>query len=112
MDLYNDLGIKTGSITTDPDGTVWLVKYVNPLRHKLRTPEGWAVDTRHLRQLAEAGGRGVRLHLTTGTALEAELDLWGTRAFEIDRGHGEQMVLPSKWWTTVEASAQRAARGE
>src|SRR5262245_41985453 len=66
--MYNNRGAVVGSITSDPDGAVWLEKFgLDPAVHKLRKPEGWATDTAHIDALLEVGGVGVRLYLVNGT---------------------------------------------
>jgi hypothetical protein len=90
--VFNAQGRVVGRLS--PDG--WLEKHVDPARHKLRIPSGWATDVAHL-QLA--GLRGVRLFLPDGTVLTSTLEDWRCHAVPVRRGFGEQVCLPDAFWT-------------
>lgn len=97
--LFSSSGRCVGQIVSAPDGTVWLVKSgLDPKRHKLRCPPGWATDVEHLEQLRKLGGAGVRLVLKTGTVLEARLEDFDHYGRRIDRGFGPQVALPEAYW--------------
>ena len=93
--IYNDSGAVVGYIK---DG--WIEKRVDPARHKLRKPSGWATDHAHIAELCKTDGKGIRLHLPNNQVLEATLDVILDHAIRMKRGHGVQVVLPDKWWTT------------
>ncbi|MBI4498111.1 MAG: hypothetical protein HY689_09460 [Chloroflexi bacterium] len=106
--VYNGRGQPVGAIARDPDGAVWLTKSgLDPTRHKLRVPAGWATDAAHLDALRAAGGAGVRLLLVDGTTLESTLSAWDAHALPVTRGHGEQVELPDRWWTVHRAGARQ-----
>ena len=67
---------------------------LDPQKHKLRVPEGWATAEEHLRM----GICGVRLLLTDGTVLEAAIEVWQRYGIPIDRGFGQQVCLPQRYW--------------
>ena len=118
--VYNDTGVVIGKMRymgswdyrklangRGPRGTFYLEKNVKP-EHKLRKPEGWAVDTKVLEQLREyayghAEDARIMLHITEDDGSKSQLDAMLTRfdehGIEIDRGHGKQIVLPDKHWS-------------
>ena len=78
----------------------WLTKSVDPLIHKLRSPAGWATDKAHIDMLTNTNGKGIILKLPNGELLQASTKLFLDHGIEINRGHGPQIVLPEKWWTS------------
>jgi len=83
----------------------WLEKRgVDPARHKLRKPEGWATSAAHL----DLPIQGVRLFTVDGDVLEAPIALWRRYGVRIERGHGAQVVLPIRYWTARRAGAPAA----
>jgi hypothetical protein len=90
--VYSAAGRVVGHITGDG----WLEKRgLDPKRHMLHTPTGWATDAVHLEI---PGLRGIRLVTVTGEVWEAPLALWRRYGIPLDRGHGLQVVLPARWW--------------
>jgi hypothetical protein len=82
-----------GRLTADG----WLEKHVDPARHKLRVPSGWATDVAHLQIV---GLRGVRLFLPDGSVLTSTVEDWRRHGVPVrDRGFGEQVCLPDAFWT-------------
>src|SRR5687768_1248507 len=78
----------------------WLVKRgLDPERHALRKPPGWATDAAHLALLRERGGAGVRIHGTDGHTWQATLAAFDAHGFTIHRGFGEQIGLAMRWWS-------------
>ena len=79
----------------------WIEKVnIDPAKHKLRTPEGYATDATHINQLSNLrDAKGIRLKLIDGTVLEAKLEDITDYAAHINRGYGDQWVLPMRWWT-------------
>jgi len=92
--LRNGAGTIVGRLT--PDG--WLEKHVDPARHKVRTPSGWATDAVHLET---PGLRGVRLCLPDGTTLEAPIETWRRYGRLMERGHGLQVLLLDRYWAVA-----------
>jgi len=91
--VYSSQGHVVGRLT--PDG--WLEKHVDPARHKLRAPAGWATDVAHLQFV---GLHGIRLVLPDGTILTSRIEAWRRHAVPVNRGFGEQMCLPDEFWVT------------
>jgi len=84
----------------------WLEKTgLDPARHRLRKPEGWATDIAHLGLPI----RGVRLLTVDGDVLEAPIALWRRYGIRVERGHGVQIVLPTRYWV-VRRPGEPAAR--
>lgn len=86
-------GKAVGHITADG----WLVKHVDPDRHRLRAFGGaWATDTTHL----DLPVVGFRLHLPNGTILEASKETFLRHCLDWDGGiFGPQKALPERYWT-------------
>lgn len=77
----------------------WLVKTgLDPCRHKVRIPVGWATDAEHLEI---PGLRGVRLYVKDGSTWTATLAAWRRYGRPLDRGHGRQVVLVDRYWTVT-----------
>lgn len=93
--VFNVQGKVVGHIT--PDG--WLRKRVDPAIHMLRRPPGWATDVTHL----DLPIRGIRLVTPDGTTYEAGLELFRRHGIRIERGYGQQVVLPLSFWTVRRA---------
>lgn len=97
--VYNSQGRPIGRILNG-----WLVKTgLDPAKHKLRQPEGWATDANHLELPIE----GIRLTTTTGEVWEATIETWRQYGLPIDRGHGRQIVLPSRFWRVERAGVRQ-----
>ena len=81
----------------------WIEKFgIDPAKHKLRSPEGYATDRAHVLKLSQTSEpKGVRLRLVDGTVLEASLSDFLNHSVYISRGYGEQLVLPIKWWVNA-----------
>ena len=88
----------------------WIEKVnIDPAKHKLRSPEGYATDAAHINKLTNGtDAKGIRLKLIDGTVLEASIEDLDNHAVQINRGYGDQIVLPMRWWTI--ASDPRQAR--
>src|SRR4051812_2261014 len=72
--VYTTDGRRVGRLVVDPDGRIFLEKRgLDPQRHMLRKPPGWATDTMHLEELAQRGGYGVRLVCLDGSVWTAPL---------------------------------------
>jgi len=70
-------------------------------KHRLRSYGGWATETRHIDQLRQLGGKGVRLVLVDGTLLESRLSAWEQHGFRPKGLESDQTVLPDRYWYTV-----------
>jgi hypothetical protein len=69
--------------------------------HALRNPPGWALDVESLRQAEAAGAREVEIDdEETGLTYRADFETIRTHGLPIDRGFGEQIALPFRWWNT------------
>lgn len=81
----------------------WLVKTgLDPARHKVRVPPGWATDTAHL---LLPGLRGVRLVLVDGTTFEAPIGLWQRHGL---RRFADQTELIDQYWSVSRPGETRA----
>lgn len=96
--IYDSNGKPVGRIV---DG--WIEKVnIDPSKHKLRIPEGYATDATHINSLTNSNdARGIRLKLIDGTVLEASIADIDKYAVQINRGHGDQIVLPIRWWAVA-----------
>ena len=94
--IYDSHGKVVGQIVAG-----WIEKInIDPAKHKLRKPEGYATDAAHLNQLARTdNARGIRLKLIDGTVLEANMEDLDKHGTHINRGYGDQTVLPIRWWS-------------
>ena len=98
--LYNQRNQVTGTINADG---ILLKVGLDPTKHQMKYPPGWAIDTAHLETLEIQGGTGVELRTTDGTRFTATLETFQTYGEEIDRGEGKQTVLPLKHWNTQDS---------
>lgn len=90
--VYNSAGRVVGHLTADG----WLEKWgLDPDRHMLKRPAGWATDASHL---DISGLVGVRIITTTGEVWEAPIEAWRRYGIPINRGHGAQVCLPLAYW--------------
>jgi hypothetical protein len=94
--VYNPAGRPVGEIC---DG--WLTKRVNTSRHQLQRPPAWATDERHLDQLEAINGQGVRLIDEAGRIWTAALSAFRHHGIKLNRGFGQQVALPLKFWQIV-----------
>ena len=101
--LYNERGQVTGVLETGASGKGTLVKRgVDPYRHQLRKPPGWAIDHAHLKKMVEVDAWGIVLLTTDGQMWTASVDIILKHSLRIDRGHGVQIVLPLTHWTVTD----------
>ena len=98
--LYNQRNQVTGTINADG---ILLKVGLNPAKHQMRYPPGWAIDTAHLDTLEKQKGTGVELRTISGTRLIATLETFKTYGEEVDRSEGKQTVLPLKHWRTLDS---------
>lgn len=96
--IYDNNGKVVGKIEAG-----WIEKVnIDPAKHKLRSPEGYATDATHINSLANStDARGIRLKLIDGTVLEATIADIDKYAVQINRGHGDQIVVPMRWWAVA-----------
>lgn len=67
--------------------------------HRLATPPAWAWDVIVLAQARLAGA--THTEITCGGVIwRAALEAFERHGIHIDRGHGEQIALPLKYWTS------------
>ena len=93
--VYSQQGRVVGRIT--PDGVY--VKRLDPARHKLRQPSGWAIDAEHL----SLDWRSVRIETTSGETWTASKDAFLAHGVRLNRGFGEQVCLPDAFWSVRRA---------
>ena len=98
--LYNERHQITGTINDDG---ILLKVGLDPAKHQMRYPPGWAIDTAHLDTLEQQKGTGVELRTIDGTRLIATLETFKTYGQEVDRGAGKQTVLPLAYWRTLDS---------
>jgi hypothetical protein len=103
--LHNQKGKQVGWLEhEDVANQVVLRKTgLDPTKHMLIYPPGWATDTDHLELLEKFAGvlpAIVELRTTTGQVWRTTLDHFKEHGVYINRGHGPQLVLPEKWWRT------------
>jgi hypothetical protein len=104
--VYSAAGRVVGHLTLDG----WLVKVgLDPAKHKLRQPEGWATDAAHLEI---PGLRGIRIVTVAGETWEAPIALWRRYGIPLDRGHGLQVVLPARYWQVRRPGERQAVQLE
>jgi hypothetical protein len=107
-------GRRVGHIILDPDGRVCLLKTgLDPMIHKMHRPPGWALENEHLDMLGRySNGESarIRLLLIDGTKLQAYLDQFDKYGVKVNRGYGEQTLLPDRWWSL--GTTQRQMRME
>ena len=95
--FLNAAGQVVGYLVEDGSGK-WLTKHVDTRKHQLRAPAGWASDVRILELCAAQQVDGLRLLDEQGAVWQAPLRAFWTDGIAIDRGHGEQLVLPLARW--------------
>jgi len=69
-------------------------------RHLMRRPAGWALDTASLDQAERAAATVVRItDIETGRVYTASIKAIRDNGVLLDRGCGEQLLLPLDKWT-------------
>lgn len=92
------LYLPTGQVAGEVIGDT-LVKIVRSSIHMLRKPLAWAMDTALLVQAGAIGAIRVQLHdRDTGDIYYAPLDAFWIHGVGINRGYGDQIALPLKYW--------------
>lgn len=74
-------------------------KLLDPTRHKLRQPSGWAVDAGHL----TLDWHTLRIEATDGSTWLASRAAFLQHGIALNRGHGDQVCLPDLYWTVRRA---------
>ena len=98
--LYNERHQITGTINDDG---ILLKVGLDPAKHQMRYPPGWAIDMAHLDTLEKQKGTGVELRTIDGTRLTATLETFKTYGQEINRKAGKQTLLLLKYWRTLDS---------
>ena len=89
----------------EPDG--WLVKRnLDPEKHMLKRPPGWCTDAEHLGLPI----KGFRIYTVTDEVWEAGLRLFLLFGKRLNRGYGEQVVLPARFWHVRRRAGARQLR--
>ncbi|MEN4011931.1 MAG: hypothetical protein ROW48_07855 [Bellilinea sp.] len=92
-----------GKIAAQLRGSV-LRKTVRGSHHQLRKPPGWAIDLRILEQARQDGCRLVEIiDLESRQVYTAPTDAFDRHGIRLNRGFGEQVVLPMAHWSTRDA---------
>jgi hypothetical protein len=87
-------------LVRDSDGRPLLRRVVDFERHLLRVPEeGWAVDAAVLAQGEAAGAVQVEVLDERGRRWWCSMADFARFGQRLDRGHGEQVLLPLRWWS-------------
>jgi len=96
--FYNQKGKVIGKLI---DQT--LEKRVKGSVHKLKTPPGWAWDKNVIDEAERLGGKRVVItDSETNTTFTAKLSDFRKYGILINRGFGNQIVLPIAYWSTDE----------
>src|SRR5947209_8360178 len=104
--VHNCRGSEIGALVPGPDG-IWLEKRgLDPAKHMLTKPRGWATDAHHLELLRQRAGRGIRLVTNEGTTFTATLPQFDTYGFHFNRGHGPQVGLALARWQTNDTTTE------
>lgn len=86
------------------------VKKVRASKHMLRSPRGWALDVKSLRDAEEAGARMVELEdVDSGLTYSASVDLIRAKSIQVNRGYGAQVALLLNSWTVETPGARQLA---
>jgi hypothetical protein len=105
--LQNKAGRVVGRIVREGDDVALVKGNLDPSRHMLQRPPGWATDREHLQILESWGGTSVRLHTVGGTTYRAPLQAFRDHGVMVDRGHGEQVVLVTRFWDVDEPEVRQ-----
>ena len=101
--LYTETGRIVASVES---GTMTAVRRES--LHKLKGPPAWAFDKTVVEQAVDAKARRIVVTcIDTGKSYRVAMDDFNDNAVELRRGHGTQMMLPMKYWST-EAELQLA----
>jgi len=102
-------GRRVGEYIADEHG-VWLEKKVNYLDHHYRAKPGWACDVQHINKLESLGGIGVRLIARDHSCVwTASLAAYKDHRLPLNKGDGQQYLLPDAYWTYTETGKRGAA---
>lgn len=79
-----------------------LKKIVRGSVHMLQKPKGWAWDKHVIEETKILGGKSIEITDTeTQTKYKAKLDDFEFFGIAFNRGYGEQIVLPIKYWSII-----------
>lgn len=89
-------------------------KKVRGSAHMLRTPAAWAFDRSSLVAAENAGAHTVRVEDTeTGVLYTVGLPVLWSTGIEIDRGFGQQVALPLRYWSVeMRSSSVRLSQAQ
>lgn len=95
--MENEIKVYGKPIGYVKDGV--FVKRVDGRKHFLRKPPAIALDLGSLRDARKLGAIEVRIiDTTSGIEYVAALEFIKRKGFYLERGHGEQVALPMKYW--------------
>lgn len=102
-------GKVVGEFVTD-QGEVWLLKTgLDESKHMLLEPKGWATDKEHIDKLALYRGKGVRIETVQSRVWIGTLQAFLSYGVNINRGSGEQVALPIRYWREVSKSSRQSS---
>lgn len=91
--VYRSDGLPAGTLRSD--GT--LTKQTK-LNHMVQRPRGFAWDTKALADARSRGAWRMEIAHADGHLYHCPFEVFDCFAIPIDRGHGEQKVLPLDYW--------------
>jgi hypothetical protein len=105
--IRNQAGAVVGTVRL-LNGQLTFVKLVNPPEHQLRHPPAWANDRVVLDRVRDAGA-GLVCHEDRGTRRRwwATLAVFSEHGFPVERGYGDQVGLPLKFWRVEDPGAPK-----
>jgi len=108
--LYNARGQRVGAIMLDK-GMLYIYKTgLDRSRHQLKRPPAWALDRQHIDSLLTTGQpqtpKTIRLVDTTHITWEIGLETFCDKAFDVGRGHGDQLAVVLQEWTQHKAGVE------
>lgn len=96
------LKLPDGRVVAHVDGCR-LVKRVRKSVHMLRVPPGWCIDKAILGQAEAAGVHTIEVcDLESGTRYIADIGALRRYGRLINRGHGDQWLLPLDHWQVIQ----------
>ena len=83
-----------------------ICKRVNASKHMLRTPRGWAWDVFVLeRANCDGFNKSIIYEMENDLVYQANLEDFWRHGVPINRGYGEQICLPLKYWQVSDKNA-------
>jgi hypothetical protein len=84
------------------------IKNLHSSRHFLRKPEAICFDIESIEKVVKLGAKLIKiLDLDTGRIYEASIALLKEKGIHINRGFGDQIALPLRYWKCEERNRSR-----